>query len=59
MADTRLPLHSEIPIQYTWNATSVFESSAAWTAEFKAVSDQLSDAARFQGQLAASAATLP
>ncbi len=58
MADTQLPLHSEIPAQYTWNAPSVFESETAWQGEYKAASDQLSRAAQFQGRLADGASTL-
>ncbi|MBI5563793.1 MAG: oligoendopeptidase F [Chloroflexi bacterium] len=58
MADARLPLHSEMPEHYTWNAPSVFESTTAWAAELKAVGDQLSEAVRFQGRLAEGAATL-
>ncbi len=58
MAEMKLPLHSEIPEQYTWNAPSVFESIAVWEAEFKRVSDELKTAAEFRGHLAEGAAVL-
>ncbi len=58
MAETKLPLHSEIPEQYTWNAPSVFDSIAAWEAEFKRVSAELKTAAEFRGRLAEGAAVL-
>lgn len=58
MAETKLPLHSEIPEQYTWNAPSVFASPADWHAEFSAANELLSAAAQYQGHLADGAVTL-
>jgi oligoendopeptidase F len=58
VAETKLPLHSEIPEQYTWNAPSLFESAAAWHAEFKAVAGDLKKAVDFQGHLTSGASTL-
>jgi oligoendopeptidase F len=49
---------AEIPPELTWNAPSVFESDAAWQAEFKRLSDSLPDVRRFQGRLGDSPAAL-
>jgi len=51
VAQTVIPSRSEIPTEYTWNAPSVFESDAAWEAEFKRLSGSLTDVARHQGHL--------
>ena len=57
MADTTLPRHTELPAQYTWNASSVFASDAAWENEWNQVSAQLPNhAQKYAGHLAASAA---
>ncbi len=58
MAETKIPLHSEIPVQYTWNAPSVFASNTEWEAEFKRVGEVMVEAARYQGHLAGGASTL-
>jgi oligoendopeptidase F len=58
MSEAQLPLHSEIPEKYTWNAPSVFASVEAWETEFKQVSEQLAAAARFQSRLADGATLL-
>jgi oligoendopeptidase F len=43
--------------KYTWNAESVFESEAAWQAEFARLSERLSQPNPYQGHLADGAAT--
>src|SRR5512144_1527293 len=59
MSETTLPHHSDLPVNYTWNAPSVFPSDEAWENEWNQVSAGLSDHARqYQGHLADSAALL-
>ena len=56
---TALPLRSAIPEQYTWNAPSVFESVAAWEAQFDAIQTTIAGLSdKFQGKLHESAQTL-
>jgi len=55
---TALPPRSEIPLEYTWNATSVYESEADWRAELEATGASISDIEKFQGKLGDSPATL-
>jgi oligoendopeptidase F len=55
---TTLPPRSEIPLEYTWNATSVYESDAAWAAELEAVSASLPEIEKFQGKLGDGPSTL-
>jgi oligoendopeptidase F len=50
--------HGEIDPRYTWNATSVFPSVAAWEAEHDAVVASLPSLVAFQGHLADGAAAL-
>ncbi|MBN1936864.1 MAG: oligoendopeptidase F [Anaerolineae bacterium] len=54
----QVPMRSEIPDQFKWNAPSVFESVEAWQAEFEAVAAQLPTVAQFKGRLGEGAATL-
>jgi len=52
MAQTAaLPPRSEIPLESTWNATSVYESDADWSAELDATSAKLPEIEQFQGKL--------
>ena len=37
MPENKVPLRSEILDRFKWNAPSVFESDAAWQAEFEAI----------------------
>ena len=46
-----VPSRSEIAVEHTWDAASVFESGAAWEAERAHVAGELSALARFQGHL--------
>ncbi len=46
MPDTTLREHSEIPIEFTWNAESVYPDRQAWDAEAEAL---VSDLAQFEG----------
>jgi oligoendopeptidase F len=46
-----IPPRSEIAIAHTWNAESIFPTTADWEAEFARLAAQLPDLARFQGHL--------
>lgn len=46
-----IPARAEIPIDYTWNAESVFPNREAWAEELKAVQERLPELSRFQGRL--------
>jgi oligoendopeptidase F len=57
-APTMIPPRSAIDPAHTWNAESVFESRAAWSAEHQAVSDDLAKITPFEGRLGESQAVL-
>ncbi|MGH2523500.1 MAG: oligoendopeptidase F, partial [Anaerolineales bacterium] len=58
MTETTIPARSAIAPEHTWNAPNVFESDAAWEAEFKQVAESLPEVGAFQGKLGESAAAL-
>jgi len=51
LSDTTLRERSEIPIEFTWNAESVFPDRAAWGEESDALARDLEPLAAFQGRL--------
>lgn len=51
MAATVVRQRSEIPVEYTWNAPSLFESLDAWKAELKVISGEIPAMQSFQGRL--------
>jgi oligoendopeptidase F len=53
-----LPARSEIPVEQTWDAASVFDSPAAWEAECEAVRGVLPQLDRFPGRLGEDAGAL-
>jgi len=53
-----VPLRKDIPVEHTWGAESIFADDAAWSAEFEAVSKDLSSLAKFKGHLGDSSETL-
>lgn len=55
---TTIPPRSAIDKAHTWNAESVFESRAAWAAEYQAMTDDLGKITPFEGRLGESAAVL-
>lgn len=57
MAQT-IPPRSEVPKEQTWNAESVFESSAAWDAERQAIERDLAGLSKFPGTLGSSPSAL-
>lgn len=53
-----IPLRSDIALEDTWDATSVFPTDAAWEAAMAEVAEQLPTLERFHGHLGDSAALL-
>ena len=51
---TTLPPRDQIAPEYTWNATSLFATPDAWSAELAALNEAFAGLERFQGQLASS-----
>lgn len=58
MSAQTLPRRGEVPVQYTWNAPSVYASPEAWTAELRSVAASLPEFAAYQGHLAEGAGVL-
>ncbi len=50
-SQAEIPLRSQIPREYTWNAESVFASDEDWAAELASVSDALTVLPTYQGNL--------
>ncbi|MCY4526486.1 MAG: hypothetical protein OXB89_07740, partial [Anaerolineaceae bacterium] len=53
-----LPPRSEVPIEETWNAESVYETAQAWDAERESLAAALAGTASFPGTLGQGAAQL-
>ncbi len=53
-----LPLHSELPVDKTWDIAVIYKDIAAWEAEFATIGELLDNAIAFKGRLGESAATL-
>lgn len=49
--DVEVRERKDIPKEFTWNAESVFEDTAAWRAEYKAIAEDLGQLERVQGKL--------
>ncbi|MBP1694710.1 MAG: Oligoendopeptidase [Chloroflexi bacterium] len=58
MSAAKIPLRSEIPDTYKWNAESVYLSSADFDAELQAIPAAFESLGRYQGHLADGAETL-
>ncbi len=58
MAEHKILKRSEVPEENTWNLKDIFESDEAWLAEYEALKSVPAEAAKFQGRLGKSAATL-
>lgn len=58
MAQTTIPARTEVPVEHTWDAASVFSTESAWKDEFKSVERRLPDLEEFRGRLADGPATL-
>ena len=46
-----IPARREIPVEYTWDVTSIFASDEAWEAEIRRVREQLEQVGRFRDHL--------
>ena len=53
-----IPKRSEIPVEFTWDLSAIFENDAAWEAGLKELSSYPAKLAAFAGRLGESAATL-
>lgn len=58
MTDNKIPARMDVAIEHTWNAESVFPSTAAWEAEIKVIQAKLHAFNEFQGHLQDSPTTL-
>jgi oligoendopeptidase F len=53
-----LPARTEVPVEFTWDLTTIYMTDAEWEAAFAALPAQLDALERYQGRLGESAATL-
>ena len=53
-----LPKRAEIPVELTWNLSTIYPTDAAWEAEFSRVAALLPGVAAFAGRLGESAAVM-
>jgi oligoendopeptidase F len=51
MSRTTIPTRSEVPVEHTWDLTSIFATPAAWESALAQVTAQLPVIATFQGHL--------
>jgi oligoendopeptidase F len=58
MANTTIPARKDVPVEHTWDATSIFPTPASWEEAFGALDRRLPDLAEFRGHLADGPATL-
>jgi len=53
-----LPTRSELPVEYTWDLTSVYPDNNAWEADFASLPPMLDKIESYQGRLGSDAKTL-
>lgn len=58
MDQKTLPKRSQVPEEFTWKLSDIFENDGAWTAEYEALAALPERIAAFQGRLGESAETL-
>jgi oligoendopeptidase F len=51
MSQAYIPLRSEVPVKYRWNAESVYGNTQDWEEEVKEISNLLPEPAKYQGRL--------
>jgi len=51
MSQNAVLTRSQVPVELTWDTTTIFEHDAAWEQSFKAAEAALSEAATFKGKL--------
>lgn len=55
MSQKEVLKRSQVPVELTWDTTTIFESDAAWEQSFTAAENALNEAASYKGKLAKSA----
>ena len=58
MEANRIPERNEIPAEYTWDLTDIFESDEAWLSEYEALMHVPEKLAEYEGRLGGSAEAL-
>jgi len=58
MASERIPERKDIPAEYTWDLTDIFESDEAWLSEYEALKSEGEKISAFAGKLGEKAETL-
>lgn len=58
MASERIPERKDIPVEYTWDLTDIFESDEAWLSEYEALKGEGEKISAFAGKLGENAETL-
>ena len=58
MASERIPERKDIPAEYTWDLTDIFESDEAWLSEYEALKTEGEKISAFAGKLGEKAETL-
>jgi oligoendopeptidase F len=57
-ATTKLPLRKEVPVEHCWDLSTLYDTEAAWQADFDKVAGQIDRFATYQGRLGESVDTL-
>lgn len=58
MSENKVLKRNEVPVEQTWDTTSIFENDEAWETSFKTIEAKLDEVASFQGRLGESEQTL-
>ena len=58
MASERIPERKDVPVEYTWDLTDIFESDEAWLSEYEALKSEGEKISAFAGKLGENAETL-
>lgn len=54
MSQKEVLLRSQVPLELTWDTTTIFDNDASWEESFLAAEDALKEASSFKGKLASS-----
>jgi oligoendopeptidase F len=54
MSQKEVLLRNQVPVELTWDTTTIFEKDKSWEESFKAAEDALLEASLFKGKLSAS-----
>lgn len=58
MSDKIIPKREDVPVEFTWDLTDLYESDEAWRREYEALKELPARAAAYEGKLGESADTL-